>query len=137
MFYKKILEVKDGSRTRIFLIQNKRLKEKVQDVIFSTAKIFKDVSKIDSIIMVDEDRELKELKSNSLSSGYPGVCLLLGMLDNIDPDGEWDILALEYLKRVQADLPLSLFHGLAGIMMNVEACSRNKSRYFKQGYLYN
>lgn len=103
--------MKNGSRTRIFLIQNQRLKEKVQDVIFSTAKIFKGVSKIDSIIMADEDRELKELKNNSLISGYPGICLLLGVLDNIDPDGEWDILALEYLKRVQADLPLFLFHG--------------------------
>ncbi|CAI8901707.1 lanthionine synthetase C family protein [Bacillus sp. IT-79MI2] len=118
-----------------FLIQNQELKEKVWDVIFSTVEIFKDIPKVDSIIMADVDRELRELKSNSLSSGYPGVCLLLGALDNMDPDGEWDIVAFEYLKRVQAHLQtgsfhsLSLFHGLAGIMMGVEACSRNNSRY--------
>lgn len=118
-----------------FLIQDQQLKERIWDIVLSTAEKFKDIDKIEQLMMENIDPDSRELYSNSLGSGYPGICLLLGELDRINPEGDWDLAALEYLKRIQNNLQtgstnsLSLFNGLTGIMMGINACSRSGTRY--------
>lgn len=125
-----------------FLIQDTKLEKKIWDTIFSTANIYKDFERVEHFILTEgkkfyQSEDQIKAFSNSLSSGYSGICLLLGELDQVNPEGGWDLVALEYLKCIQKYMqgenfiPISLFEGMSGIIMGANSCSRNGTRYQK------
>ncbi|MCV9950035.1 lanthionine synthetase C family protein [Paenibacillus sp. BT-177] len=75
----------------------------------------------------------------SLGSGFTGICLLMGQLDYLYPKNGWDIVGHQYLERIRMVVEqkgvhdLSLYSGLAGIMLAIYSLSRKGTRY--QGML--
>lgn len=71
----------------------------------------------------------------SLSEGYPGLCLLFGELDRLEPEAGWDMVGHQMLVAVQqavgqTGIPaFNLWGGLAGVMMGIRALSRGGARY--------
>lgn len=71
----------------------------------------------------------------SLASGLTGICMLIGELDAIYPEEEWDLLGFESLKMIQ-DLinkhgvdSLSLWNGISGVGLAAYTLSRKCTRY--------
>jgi len=71
----------------------------------------------------------------SLGSGYPGLCLLFGELDRLEPEAGWDLVGHQMLVAVQQAVTqygiatYDLWGGLAGIQMGIRALSRGGTRY--------
>ncbi|PWK15010.1 lanthionine synthetase C family protein [Tumebacillus permanentifrigoris] len=71
----------------------------------------------------------------SLADGYPGLCLLFGELDRLEPEAGWDMAGHQMLVAVQQSVTqtgisaFNLWGGLAGVMMGIRALSRGGTRY--------
>ena len=71
----------------------------------------------------------------SLATGYPGLCLLFGELDRLEPAGGWDLAGHQLLAAVQQAVSqngvsaFGLWGGFAGVLMGVRALSRGGTRY--------
>ncbi|WP_157729425.1 lanthionine synthetase C family protein [Tumebacillus algifaecis] len=73
----------------------------------------------------------------SLAGGAAGLCLLYGALDHLFPEEGWDLIGHQSLIAIQqrlqtAGVPnLSLWSGLSGTVLAVQALSRGGERYQK------
>ena len=71
----------------------------------------------------------------SMSHGLPGLCLLFGELDSMNPNDGWDLVGHSLMIEIQHYIKqegvafTSTFSGLAGIGFAARALSRNGTRY--------
>ncbi|AUO09476.1 hypothetical protein NS115_18160 [Paenibacillus jamilae] len=88
---------------------------------------------------VIEGKQVARWSDTSFSGGFTGICVLMGQLDQLYPDNGWDMVGHSYLQKIQQVIEqqgihtLSLYSGLAGILLGVRALSRKNTRY--QGML--
>ncbi|KAF6562906.1 lanthionine synthetase C family protein [Paenibacillus sp. EKM202P] len=79
--------------------------------------------------------EIERWNDGILSNGYPGICLLLAQLDLLYPEDGWDQTGHMYLEKLQKLMEemgmydLSLYSGLAGVLIGIRALSRGGTRY--------
>lgn len=99
-----------------------------------SAELREEIKKI--VRTVAERIKRAPLDDNSfLANGAAGRCLLFGQLDRLYPDEGWDLAGHQCLVAVQKQLNstgtpgLSLWTGLGGVLMAVQALSRNGTRY--------
>lgn len=115
------------------------LRDRVSDVLKDIAEHFRDPNEVlqksqNAKLKVD-GLEVERWIGESLSSGYPGICLLIGQLDQLEPNAGWDLIGHQYLKEIQRKLEetglrdLSLYGGLSGILLAIRSLSRNGTRY--------
>ncbi len=115
------------------------LRDRVSNVLTDIAEHFRDPNEVlrksqNAKLKVD-GLEVERWIEESLSSGYPGICLLMGQLDQLEPNAGWDLIGHQYLKEIQCQLEetglrdLSLYGGLSGILLAIRSLSRNGTRY--------
>ncbi|ETT44678.1 lanthionine synthetase C family protein [Paenibacillus sp. FSL P4-0338] len=114
------------------------LREQILIVLRKIIIKYKDPEKLISLITTLENSNVTEVEYKtgvSLGSGLTGICLLLGQLDQLFPTEDWDVIGHEYLVLLNKHMQengindLSLYNGLAGILVGVRALSRNGTRY--------
>ncbi|MCY8504112.1 lanthionine synthetase C family protein [Bacillus atrophaeus] len=105
------------------------------DILLEIANSIKDKSEIEKIILGDQNNPEDIIQVVSLAAGYPGICVFLGYMDKVFPEDGWDVVAHDYLtdliSLIQTNITysLSLFNGLAGVLVALETCSRGGTRY--------
>ncbi|CAH8713152.1 lanthionine synthetase C family protein [Paenibacillus thiaminolyticus] len=120
-------------------------RDDVADIVRSIATRYVDPDEVQDQMIHVPKQEVDGITINnwsplSLGNGFPGICLLLGKLDELFPDEGWDLVGHKYLKKMQSLIQqngiadFSLFDGLAGILIGIEALSRGRTRY--QGLLH-
>lgn len=73
----------------------------------------------------------------SLAKGLPGIAVFYGVMDQIFPDQQWDLVVYAYLKLMIEKIEgegisnISLFDGLSGICFATYLCSKEGFRYPK------
>ena len=93
-----------------------------------------------------KEKKLPVYDENSLSHGLPAVCMLFAELSELYPNEDWDMMAHQYLYKIQKGIEenkvadLSMFSGYAGIGLAVECLSKKGTRYqrlkkFINGYM--
>ncbi|WNS41171.1 lanthionine synthetase C family protein [Paenibacillus sp. MMS20-IR301] len=116
------------------------LRERALQVLLEIAERYKEPEKVRALMQQVPAEELDGIsyerwRDLSLASGFPGICLLMGQLDQLYPDGGWDLVGHQYLGLVRQTIEaegvynLSLFNGLAGVLLAVQALSRGRTRY--------
>ncbi|WP_106766270.1 lanthionine synthetase C family protein [Paenibacillus faecalis] len=117
------------------------LKEKVRSEVLQAAALLGDRDYVRKIVLQEAEKtESHPLLGAvwddlSLSHGLPGLCILFGQLDRLDPDGGYDEIGHQYMLDMKARIDeegiqqLSLWGGLAGILMGAKALSRDRTRY--------
>lgn len=115
------------------------LRDRAANVLACIAEHYKVPSEVsqksqNSILKVD-GFEVERWIEESLSNGFPGICLFMGQLDQLEPDAGWDLVGHLYLKELQHKLEdtglrdLSLYGGLSGILIAIRSLSRKGTRY--------
>lgn len=108
--------------------------------IISKYKEYKDPDDLYSLLIHGGNRGTEAIEQEywtdgNLGSSSAGICLLMGKLDHLFPTEEWDIAGHKYLEHLKRNIEdkgiydLSLYNGLAGILVGVRALSRNGTRY--------
>ncbi|UHA73643.1 lanthionine synthetase C family protein [Paenibacillus sp. 481] len=116
------------------------LKARALQVLNEIKVRYKDPEKVRSLMKQVPKQEVDGIKidrwsDETIGSGFTGICLLLAQLDQLFPDEEWDLVGHQYLQQVQQVLEqdgvnrLSLYSGLAGILVSIRALSRGGTRY--------
>ncbi|MCP3776480.1 lanthionine synthetase C family protein [Paenibacillus sp. MZ04-78.2] len=119
---------------------NGPVEERVAHVLGCIAKRYKDPEKVQFMMRQVPQREIEGMKIDAwsdltLANGFTGICLLLGQMDRLFPDEGWDRIGHHYLQQIQSSLEqqnihsLSLYSGLAGVLVGVRALSRGGTRY--------
>ncbi|AWB46062.1 hypothetical protein DCC85_19065 [Paenibacillus sp. CAA11] len=129
--------------TKVDLIglEEDALKEKVLSEVIEAAAVLRDREYVrERVLQEAEKTELHSLLGVSwgdlsLSHGLPGLCILFGQLDRMDPDQGYDEIGHQYMLDMKAGIDkegiqqLSLWGGLSGILMGALALSRDRTRY--------
>lgn len=115
--------------------------DKIQNIVKEIGKKLSNPEMVKKIVDVDdnyiefEGNKIKSWSELSMADGYPSVCLLLGELSENYPEEEWDIMAHQYMIKIQEAINThgiyssSLFGGTAGIGMAALALSKGGERY--------
>ncbi|MGQ3477105.1 lanthionine synthetase C family protein [Paenibacillus sp. TY11] len=120
------------------------MKDKISAVLQEIAERYKDPNQVRSWMQkvppIEVDgKKIERWSDETLASGFTGICLFMGELDRLYPDDCWDIIGHQYLEQIQMFVErqgiynVSLYSGLAGILLGIHALSRNGTRY--QGML--
>ncbi|WDZ59304.1 lanthionine synthetase C family protein [Paenibacillus polymyxa] len=120
------------------------MKDKISAVLQEIAERYKDPNQVRSWMQkvppIEVDgKKIERWSDETLASGFTSICLLMGELDRLYPDDGWDIIGHQYLEQIQIFVErqgihnVSLYSGLAGILLGIYALSRNGTRY--QGML--
>lgn len=118
-------------------LTDEALRDAVRQRVREAAELLREAGAVRERAIAQSQGEFREVQwyDLSLGSGYPGLCLLLGELDRLEPDAGWDLAGHQVLLAVQQAVSqrgissLDLWGGLAGIGMGVRALSRGGTRY--------
>ncbi|MEW9698036.1 lanthionine synthetase C family protein [Paenibacillus sp. SI8] len=113
---------------------------KIIPVIMNIAERYKDPEHVRTLMLQEHQEELdgKHISSwedLNLAMGFSGICLLLGQMDRLYPEGGWDYVGHRYLQLIQKTLEekgvysMSVWSGLSGILVAIRSLSRNGTRY--------
>lgn len=116
------------------------LKERATHVLGCIVGRYRDPEKVRSMMQQVPQREIEGMRIDAwsdltLANGFTGICLLLGQMDRLFPNEGWDKIGHHYLQQIQSSLEqrsihsLSLYSGLAGVLVGVRALSREGTRY--------
>ncbi|WP_236588223.1 lanthionine synthetase C family protein [Tumebacillus amylolyticus] len=111
-----------------------KLRNAVEERIKTSVELLRDPSTIKKHAL-ERDVKIRGWSPLSLGSGYPGLCLLFGELDRLEPEAGWDMAGHQVLVAVQQAVQehgvpsLDLWGGLAGIVLGVRSLSRGGTRY--------
>lgn len=115
-------------------LTNPDVKKQITEQLQYVLPLLKDIQQT-KVWFAQEEQEWGSLP---LSSGLPGICLLMGELHRLYPEDEWDITGHSYMLEMQRAIQetgifdLSLWSGLAGIGMAANSLSCGETRY--QGF---
>lgn len=120
------------------------MKDKISAVLQEITERYRDPDQVrlwmKKIPPIETDgMKIERWSDESLGSGFTGICLLMGQLDYLYPEDGWDLVGHQYLERIRMMVEqrgvhdLSLYSGLAGILLAIYSLSRNGTRY--QGML--
>lgn len=118
------------------------LRERVEEVLRDIAERYKDPEQVRQRMREVPPEQLDGMsyarwRDISLASGFPGICLLMGQMDHLFPHEGWDLIGHRYLELLQKTIEeegiqhLSLYNGLAGILVGIHSLSRKRTRYLK------
>lgn len=117
------------------------LRESVLSEVLQAAALLGNHEYVRDVVLQEAEKtELHDLLGVSwgdlsLSHGLPGLCILFGQLDQMDPEHGYDEIGHRYMLEMKARIDkdgidqLSLWGGLAGILMGALALSRDRTRY--------
>lgn len=115
------------------------LRHAIEQRVRASAELLRDAGAVKERALQEGARhpqsELASWADLSLGHGYPGLCLLFGELDRLEPEAGWDLaghhmlVALRQSVEQQGIAACGLWGGLAGIQMGIRALSRGGTRY--------
>ncbi|KEO83493.1 lanthionine synthetase C family protein [Tumebacillus flagellatus] len=109
-------------------LADEQLRQKIEETVKNYVELLRDPSKLPSPTS-------GRFYPLSLGSGFPGLCLLFGELDRLEPEAGWDLVGHQMLLGVQQAIhqygipTLDLWGGNAGLLMGIRALSRGGTRY--------
>ncbi|WP_025684313.1 lanthionine synthetase C family protein [Paenibacillus maysiensis] len=120
------------------------IKDRISAVLLEIAERYRDPEQVrlwmKKVPPIESDgMKIERWSDESLGSGFTGICLLMGQLDRLYPEDGWDRVGHQYLERIRLVMEqqgihdLSLYSGLAGILLAIHSLSRKGTRY--QGML--
>ncbi|KJD47516.1 lanthionine synthetase C family protein [Paenibacillus terrae] len=120
------------------------MKDRISAVLLEIAERYRDPEQVrlwmKKVPPIESDgMKIERWSDESLGSGFTGICLLMGQLDRLYPEDGWDRVGHQYLERIRLVMEqqgihdLSLYSGLAGILLAIRSLSRKGTRY--QGML--
>lgn len=116
------------------------MKDKISAVLQEIAERYKNPNQVRSWMQkvppIEVDgKKIERWSDETLASGFTGICLFMGELDRIYPEDGWDIIGHQYLEQIQMFVEqqglhnISLYSGLAGILLGIHSLSKNGTRY--------
>lgn len=114
-------------------------RQAVEQRVKSSVELLRDATAVKQLASQEtveiEGVQMEIWSDLSLTTGYPGLCLLFGELDRLEQAGGWDLAGHRMLVGVQQALSrtnmefFGLWTGFAGVMMGIRALSRGGTRY--------
>lgn len=117
------------------------LKKKVEAITVEIAKKLSDKEIVSASVQNKENFILHNGVKHipweplSLSHGYPAVCVAMGEMDEFMKGSGWDLVGHNYVLGIKEEIErngiysLSMWSGLAGILMGIHSLSKNRTRY--------
>jgi hypothetical protein len=115
------------------------LRQAIEQRVRASTELLRDAADVKERALQEGERNPQPYMTSwtdlSLGAGYPGLCLLFGELDRVEPEAGWDLVGHQMLVAVQQAVTQSgiatydLWGGLAGIQMGIRALSRGGTRY--------
>lgn len=122
-------------------ITGEQLRKRAEDIAVELATKLKDPKTVSGAIQDKENFILHNGVKHypweplSLSHGYPAMCVAMAEMDDFRRSSGWDLAGHDYVLGIKEEIEkhgihsLSMWSGLAGILLGIQALSKGGTRY--------